>query len=196
MISMNSIFVRVLGCFLLGLPITAFAQVDSVAGEIAPVPDIDYFPQPDSFLLSPRQLDREPWIYSMDEALRNPRKVYKLSLKEQRLKEFPRDLTRFPNLQILDLSHNRIRHVPPSVRDLPHLQSLNLYNNRIKSLPDELRYLEHLQSLFLGKNQLVQIPSWVGGLSRLRALDLSYNHLTRYEIGLLEAMIPHCKVSY
>ena len=196
MISMNSLFVRVLGCFLLSLPIAALAQVDSAAGEIALAPEIDYFPQPDSFLLSPRQLEREPWIYSLDEALRNPRKVYKLSLKDQRLKELPRDITRFPNLQILDLSNNRIRHVPPSVRDLPHLQSLNLYNNRVKSLPDELRYLEHLHALYLGRNQLVQIPSWVGGLSRLRALDLSYNHLTRYEISLVEAMIPNCTVSY
>jgi Leucine-rich repeat (LRR) protein len=79
---------------------------------------------------------------------------------------------------------------------LPHLQKLNLYNNRIKSLPDELKYLEHLHALYLGKNKLVQMPTWVGGLSKLRALDLSYNHLTRYEISLIEALMPNCQISY
>lgn len=198
---MNQVFVLVLGCLLLSYPIAASAQVDtpavdttSMSGESS---ELDAFlPLPDSFLLSGVQLDRQPWIYSMDEAMRNPMKVYKLSLKGQRLKEFPRDLSRFPNLQILDLSHNKIRHVPPTVQDLPHLQKLNLYHNHIKSLPDELKYLEYLHSLYLGKNRLVQIPTWVGGLSKLRALDLSFNHLTRYEISLVEALMPNCRVSY
>lgn len=198
---MNQVLVLLLGCLLLSFPLATSAQVDSTAVDTvfssAGNDEVDAFiPQPDSFLLSPRQLDRQAWIYSMDEALRNPMKVYKLSLKDQGLKEFPRDLSRFPNLQVLDLSHNKIRHVPPAVQDLPHLQNLNLYNNRIKSLPDELKHLENLHSLYLGKNKLVQVPTWVGGLSKLRALDLSYNHLTRYEIGLVAALMPNCKVSY
>ncbi len=208
MTPMNKVFACVVWSFLFCFVNLVIAQektdTTAVVSEVmvgndsaSDEPEVDMFtPMPDSFLLSPAQLAREPWIYSMDEAMRNPMKVYKLSLKNERLKEFPRDISRFPNLQILDMSHNKIRHVPPSIVDLPHLEKLILFNNKIKSLPEEFRYLEHLQSLYLGRNRLVQIPSWVGGLSKLRIMDISFNHLTKYEIGLVEGMIPHCEVSY
>lgn len=147
-------------------------------------------------VLNSIQIERQKWFYSMDEAMRQPEKVYKLSLSHEKLKAFPYDISRFKNLQVLNLSHNKIKEVPAQIADLPNLQVLILTNNKIRTLADEMSELENLEVIYLGNNKLAAMPGWIGGLSKLRKLDLSYNQLSEYEIGLVRYRLSRCEVTH
>lgn len=171
------------------------AQADSAAVKtgISSNPELA---GPTSPLLNGHQLDREKWYYSIDEAMREPGKVFKLSLKDKNMKFLPAEISRFPNLQILNLSHNKLKTLPDELTGLQHLQILILTNNRLKELPASMRDLDNLTQLYLGRNKLVEMPAWVGGLSKLRTLDLSFNLMTTYDIELVAARLPKCNVTH
>lgn len=187
----------------------AFAQVDSsevssdtTSGmmanpEMTANPEMMAFSvEPTSPMLNGSQLEREKWFYSMDEAMREPNKVFKLSLKGKKMKTLPADIARFPNLQVLNLSDNKLKTLPDELSYLQHLQVLILTNNKLKKLPDSMQDLENLTQLYLGRNKLVEMPAWLGGFSKLRSLDLSFNMFTPYEIELVQARLPKCNVTH
>jgi Leucine-rich repeat (LRR) protein len=147
-------------------------------------------------ILNPMQLQREKWYYSLEEASREPEKVYKLSLAGTKLKEIPEAVFLMTNLQMLDLSKNKLSKVPPEIGRLKKLQFLSFYQNKIRVLPSEMNNLVNLSTLYLGRNRLTEVPAWFGGLGKLRKLDLSYNHLTLYEIELVTGQLPKCEVTH
>lgn len=148
-------------------------------------------------LLSAEELQRTPWFYSMTEAMREPEKVYKLSLTRQKLKRLPANIImRFPNLQVLNLSHNKIKEVPDQIVQLENLQILILHHNKLRNMPADMRDLDELRELYIGYNRFIQIPAWVGGLGKLRQLDVTSNQLTLYEIELVQKRLPRCKVTH
>ena len=146
-------------------------------------------------ILNVNQLARYRWYYSLEEAMREPDKVYKLNLEKSKLKTFPEEIFRFPNLHMLDLSNNKIKSIPEDIYKIPYLQYLNLYNNKIKVLPDNFQYLSQLTTLYLGSNKLIGVQAWVGGLGKLRRLDVSYNNITPYELGTIKYQLPKCEVT-
>ncbi|MCB0840362.1 MAG: leucine-rich repeat domain-containing protein [Bacteroidetes bacterium] len=151
---------------------------------------------PTSPLLNADQLKREKWFYSITDAMREPEKVFKLSLKDTKLKTFPAEIMRFTNLQVLNLADNKLKEIPEEISMLEHLEILILVGNKIRNLPDGVRDLDNLRELYIGSNRLSEIPAWVGGLSKLRTLDVSYNGLTPYEIELLKYRLPKCTVTH
>ncbi|WNJ16077.1 leucine-rich repeat domain-containing protein [Pontibacter sp. G13] len=153
-------------------------------------------PTPSMPMLSARQLDNAVWYYSMDEAMREPEKVVKLSLKKKHLKRFPQELSRFPNLQVLNLSHNKIKELPNDISQFHNLQVLILSHNKIRSLPDAFRDMDNLKELYLGFNRLMAVPAWVGGLSKIEHIDLTRNNITTYEIERLKAKLPTCEITH
>lgn len=173
---------------LLSLPLlflfvsSSFAQTDSLGVDPAKV-------------LSPERLASERMFYSIEDAMKEPGNVYKLSLQNQKLKSIPQDVFMLPNLHVLDLSNNRLKYIPDQIRELPYLQSLNLYNNKINYLPNGMQDLSQLRVLYVGRNLLTGMPAWVGGLGQLRRLDVSRNFLTTYEIELLRSKLPRCEVT-
>ncbi|MEM6264469.1 MAG: leucine-rich repeat domain-containing protein [Bacteroidota bacterium] len=146
--------------------------------------------------LSVRQLNTKPWIYSMEEALRDPENTYKLSLKGQKLKTLPAALYRLKNLQMLDLSDNKLKELPDTLQIFPNLQYLSLRNNKLRVLPPSIGALQNLEVLYLGSNKFIAVPAYVGGLGRLKRLDVSLNPVTTYEIEQLARKLPKCKVTY
>ncbi|HPY82720.1 MAG TPA: hypothetical protein PLU45_05120, partial [Bacteroidales bacterium] len=48
-------------------------------------------------------------FYSLHDALKDPEKVHTLHLRNQDIKEFPKQLFKFPNLMYLDISDNQIQ---------------------------------------------------------------------------------------
>ncbi|RMG75102.1 MAG: leucine-rich repeat domain-containing protein [Bacteroidetes bacterium] len=170
------------------------AQTDSTrTGGMASNPELTPQAGP---VLGAEELARQPWFYSIDEAMRQPEQVYKLSLEDRKLKRFPREITRFPNLQVLNLSNNKLKDLPPYIAELPNLQILILHHNKLRSLPEEMKQLKHLEQLYLGWNKFMEVPAWVGGLSRLRRLDVAFNAMTLYEVDLLRARLPRCEVTH
>lgn len=87
-------------------------------------------------LLDSAALSLQKTYTSLDEALKEPWKVYKLSLPYKHLETFPPQIGQFKNLQILDLSNNGISEIPDVVGQLPNLQVLDLSYQMIPSQPD------------------------------------------------------------
>lgn len=179
-----------------GLSQLAFAQNDSaVTRSLMASPEALMEPTSGP-LLSAQELESKRWCYSVEEALADPTKVYKLSLAGKKLKDLPEALFRLVNLQVLNLSDNKLRSLPPQIAKLQNLQVLVLTDNKINSLPEEMKELNHLLRLYLGQNRLMEMPAWVGGLSKLRYLDLSRNYVTLYDLERSRARLRNCEIVF
>lgn len=124
-------------------------------------------------------------IYTnLDEALKMPEKVYRLSLKGKKLKFFPLEILKFTNLQELDLSRNKIDSLPNEIGTLANLQILDVSSNNLEYLPDSIGKLRNLQRISAGKNEIIAIPKQIGLLDNLKVLDIWSNQITIFPVEL------------
>ncbi len=147
-------------------------------------------------LLPIAELKRKNWYYSLEEAMQEPEKVYKLSLAGQKFKDFPMEVLLFKNLQVLNLADNKIDSLPPQIKDLKYLQILNLKGNRIREIPPEFAELSNLRYLYLSKNRIIFFPVEFCSLNRLQYLDITFNKLSTYEIDYLKKCLPRTEIIY
>lgn len=124
-----------------------------------------------------------------------------LSLKDDHLKELPKELFLLKKLKTLDLSGNDFKVLPkdfsklktlenlylndeknldlPQSLDilakLPNLKSLYLDNDRINYMPTEMLKLQNLEYLSLRQNELKEFPKNINSLSHLKHLYLNEN---------------------
>lgn len=148
-------------------------------------------------LLSTTELEKQPTFYSLDKAVANKDKVYKLNLSKQKLKEFPKEILLFPNLQILILANNQITEIPKEINQLQNLQVLHLAKNKIKKLPETIGDLKNLHTMYMSRNRLIYFPNEMRGLDNLRLLDVTRNHLTYDEIAFIKKILPdNCELHY
>lgn len=106
-------------------------------------------------LLDDAMLSKQKEFTSLEEALKDPAKVYRLDLSHNGLAEFPMEIVKFTNLQSLNLSNNGIERVPAEIGGLKKLQKLNLSTNGLKKLPAEIASLKHLKMLDVSQNQFL-----------------------------------------
>ncbi|MCC7301348.1 MAG: leucine-rich repeat domain-containing protein [Bacteroidia bacterium] len=118
------------------------------------------------------------YIYtSLEEALKEPYKVYRLHLNKKKLTVFPPEIFLFENLQDLDLSKNRLTELPDSLGKLKKLQILNVSGNNLELLPKSVGELTNLKKFYANKNKLTALPAHIGNLTGLRVLDLWSNEI-------------------
>jgi Leucine-rich repeat (LRR) protein len=131
-------------------------------------------------LLDSLTLDTLTAFTNLSDALKDPEKVIKLELRKKKLKEFPKEIFRFKNLQYLDLSKNSIGSIPPEIGELKDLQILILSKNNIETLPPEIGELKSLQYLNVNQNDIESLPPQIGSLSSLKNLDLWSNNIDKF----------------
>lgn len=131
-------------------------------------------------LLDSMALENTEAYTSIEEAMKNPEKVIKLNLRKCKLKEFPKEILRFTNLQYLDISKNSIREIPDEIDTLVNLQFLTMSRNKIISLPPNIGKLKHLKYLNVNQNDLNRLPSQIGQLKELIQLDLWSNDMEEF----------------
>lgn len=131
-------------------------------------------------------LDTMVGYTDLETALKNPEKVVKLTLRKEKLDQFPVELWKFPNLQYLDLGKNNITEVPDSIDYFTNLQVLHLSKNEIEYLPREIGDLPNLMILDINQNELTSLPPQIGKLKKLRYLDLWSNNLSIFPEELKE----------
>lgn len=131
-------------------------------------------------LLDSLSLSEEPIYSSLEEALLNPDKVYRLTLRRKKLKEIPPEIFYLTNLQELNLSKNKITQIPTSINKLCKLQRLDLSQNKLITLAPELYDLLELQYLILNRNFIENLGTQIGNLTNLRYLDLWSNEIYRF----------------
>ncbi len=141
-----------------------------------------------SRLLDSASLDTTFIYTNLEDALKTPEQVIRLSLKRQRLDSIPVTVFLFTNLQYLDLSKNRLNFIPEEIGTLSNLQYLNISKNQLIALPANIGSLKHLKQLNLSQNKLTLLPETIGKLTALQYLNLWYN-----DIGNLPSSLPNLK---
>lgn len=106
-------------------------------------------------LLDDASLSKQKEFTSLEEALKDPSKVYRLDLSHNGLSDFPMEILQLPNLQSLNLSSNGIEKIPSEITKLSKLQRLNLATNGLKKLPAEIASLKYLKVLDVSQNQFL-----------------------------------------
>ncbi len=125
-------------------------------------------------------LKNQPVYDNLSEALKEPDKVIRLSLRGKKLKTVPGDIFKFKNLQELDLSKNKLTSLPEKIGTLSNLQILNVSSNQLGSLPDSIGMLKNLKKITAFKNNLTALPKQIGLLENLEVLDLWSNDLATF----------------
>lgn len=113
----------------------------------------------------------------LDEALKNPDNVIKLSLRKKKFKEFPRQLYAFKNLQYLDISKNSIKELPDSITTFSMLQYLACSKTGLKALPQDIGKMKNLKFINVNQNEIERLPYSFGDLENLEVADLWSNEL-------------------
>ena len=140
--------------------------------------------QTNTVLLDSAQLGEAYSYLDLTEAMKFPERVVRLELRKQKLKEFPKEIFMFKNLQYLDLSKNQIKELPDSIYQLTQLQYLDVSRNKLGSLPKEIGKMSNLVYLHANNNNLIGLPPQIGNLERLRVIDLWSNELADFPESL------------
>ncbi len=131
-------------------------------------------------LLDSLSLDTAKMYVDLNQALKNPDRVIRLSLRKQKLKEFPKEILQFKNLQYLDISKNSIKELPPEIGDLKNLQYFSASKNDIEAFIPELGSLTNLRWLIMNQNEISLLPPQIGNLTKLEYLDMWSNNLDHF----------------
>lgn len=132
-------------------------------------------------LLSEKELKEQTVYLSLENALREPKKVYVLNISFQDLTEVPNSISKLENLQQLWLGGNELITLPESIVKLKKLQLLDIYGNKITTLPDGFEALQNLEILDLGSNKFKGIPTVVYELKNLKEFRFYNNKLKKLE---------------
>ena len=110
-----------------------------------------------------------------------PLRVQEIELRSRGLRsEIPSELSRLPELRVLDISRNGLTGgIPPELGELKNLERLDVSQNRLSGeIPPELSGLIKLTYLSMGLNDLSgEVPVELGELSGLTVLSLGGNDL-------------------
>ncbi|NXF79561.1 LLR1 protein, partial [Sclerurus mexicanus] len=108
------------------------------------------------------------------------KKLRKLDLSHNHIKQLPATLGDLACLQELDLRDNHLESFSGALcrSGLQRsLQLLDLSHNRLRALPREFCQLRALLTLRLDDNELLRLPCRIGQLGRLRCLSAARNKL-------------------
>ena len=104
---------------------------------------------------------------SLDEALKNPSKVYRLNLSNQKNTLSDSLWARFTNLEYLSLKNDHLKRIPAGIGLLKNLKVLDLSGNDFEILPLSFGKLKNLQELYLNDDKNFQFNKSIQILSKL-----------------------------
>jgi Leucine-rich repeat (LRR) protein len=122
----------------------------------------------------------------LNEAVKTPEDVVKLTLRKKKLKKFPQEILRMKNLQYLDLSRNSIKDLPDSIVNLKNLQYLIVSKTGLERLPQNIGEMKNLRYLNVNQNEITVLPYSFGHLENLEVADLWSNNLDYFPESLSE----------
>jgi Leucine-rich repeat (LRR) protein len=103
-----------------------------------------------------------------------------------KIKNIPKEIGEFTNLQYIYLSYNKIKNIPKEIGKLIKLRHLYLSHNEIEDIPSEIGQLTNLEELNLSNNRIKVIPDGIKLLTNLKILNLHNNEI---ETELLTCML-------
>lgn len=162
-------------------------------------------------ILSEANFDTIKEYKSLDEAMKNPRGVYKLDLHIENGRKGgvikPNsvttsvkngDLEKLPNLHELNLANNGLLYLPPDILKLKYLKrldlSLNNFGKSVKSIgtiPKEITNLTTIERLDLSFCNLERLPVEIGDMISLKELIMVGNDFKYFPSEM--AKLKHLK---
>ena len=147
---------------------------------------------------------------NIEEALKEPDKVIRLNLENQKNHDYFKVLPKFKNLEYLNLRNTDLDVVPEEILILKHLRTLDMGHNNFILLPKNFSSLKNLQELYLDEDKnfnlfegfeilsqlkhlkvlhlendgIKELPGNIGKLSHLKKLYLSENDLKTLPIEI------------
>lgn len=126
---------------------------------------------------------------SLEKALKNPKKVYRLNLSEQKL-ELPDTVwSKFSNLQYLSLKNDHLEQIPLGITYLKNLKVLDLSGNDFQMLPSSFSNLTNLQELYLNDEKKFRFDKNISILStlpNLKSLHIENDGLNSLPSNIVE----------
>jgi Leucine-rich repeat (LRR) protein len=108
----------------------------------------------------------------LEEALKEPDKVFRLNLNNQSFTEFPKGLSKFSNLEYLSLRNDHLTSLSPEIGSLKKLKVLDLGGNDFSVLPKDFTKLQNLEELYLDNDKNLDIQQDIEVLGKLPKLKI------------------------
>lgn len=135
--------------------------------------------------LSEEALKQQPVFTSLEEALQNPEKVYRLKLKIK-ADSLPEEVFQLYNLQEFTAARCKLNVLNQSIGKLTNLEYLNVMGNHLIRLPESLGNLVNLKTLVICRNLIESLPESIGNLKKLTYIDAWENPLYDFPESITE----------
>ncbi len=94
---------------------------------------------------------------NLEEALKNPEKVFRLNLSNQNVLIAKDAWSKFTNLEFLSLRNDHLKEIPQEIGLLKNLKVLDLNGNDFERLPASFSELSNLEELFLSDEKNINL---------------------------------------
>ena len=147
-------------------------------------------------LLSEAELQQAKEYTSLQDALKEPDKVYKLSLSD--ISTIPADITKLPNLQALFVGNSKIdlQQALTQLQGVKNLQELYIRESQLTTLPSDIGKLQNLRQLDLSFNKFTALPAEIGSLTKLQTLNLMENTFADAEKDKVRKLLPQARILF
>ncbi|MCQ2269950.1 MAG: leucine-rich repeat domain-containing protein [Bacteroidales bacterium] len=115
---------------------------------------------------------------SLEEALANPDKVYRLKLvNKRRMDSLPEKIFQLKNLRELTVKGCKLNVLNQHISQLSKLIYLNVSCNHLVRLPQTIGDMTQLKGLVISRNKIYELPETMGKMKSLEILDAWDNPL-------------------
>lgn len=140
-----------------------------------------------------QNIETEKVYTNIDEALKNPEKVYRLNLSNQEINLSNEQWKLFINLEYLNLKNDGLKQIPKEISNLKRLKILDLSGNEFNELPREFSNLNNLEELYLNDEKNLKLSETLkvlAKLPKLKSLHLENDNLKELpnEINKLKSL--------
>jgi len=116
----------------------------------------------------------------------NSHQIYKINLKDITVKNLPEQITRFSNLNSLDIFRTELEYLPDNFKNLANLDTLYFTHSNLKEIPSDIGKLTKLTYLHLHSNNLTSIPKEIETLKNLEVFSVSENNIDSFSVNFEE----------
>lgn len=141
-----------------------------------------------SVMMFSQNNDKSKEYTSINEALKEPEKVFRLNLSNQNITISNDSWAKFINLEYLNLKGDHLKEIPIAITTIKSLKTLDLSGNDFKVLPDEFSNLTSLEEIYLNEEKNMLLPKTLSVLSKLpklKSLHLENDGLSNLPIEIL-----------
>ena len=115
----------------------------------------------------------QPKIYQWSVAKNaHPDTIFGITFEKMKLKEVPKELQAFKQLNTLLFSNNKLSQLPDFMGEFNKLQSLDISKNNFTVFPAVICQLTELKRFIANRNPMEYLPECVGYCEKLVYVDL------------------------